>query len=211
LVDRKEIEKVFGELLIEDFAAVEGFEELGDFVWGGDVFTAFGGGFDVHHFTAEMGMGESEGVEEGSDVVHGDAVDDDVGHGVVGDGDHEDGDVAESEFCRAGSEGGGDTAAADQIGFLEGIGFVEVEFAYLRLVEKFGKDGDLDGTGGGEGFVSVRCDGVAGGEIEDVDTEDAVERLVGFMDGGVEFLEEDTLFRRKLLGGRLTSKKRESK
>ncbi len=95
---------------------VERFEELRHLAGRGSVFAAFSGGFDVHHFAAKVSVGEAEGVEKRVDVVHADAVDDDVGHGVVGDGDHESGDVAEGEFCYAGSESGGDAAAADEVG-----------------------------------------------------------------------------------------------
>ena len=60
LVDGKELEIIVGELFVEDLAAIEGFEEKHHFARGGDIFAAFAGGFQVHHFAAEAGVGQSE-------------------------------------------------------------------------------------------------------------------------------------------------------
>src|SRR5262245_25956076 len=156
----EKIEEIFCELFIENFAAVENFEEPGDFVGSGDVFAAFCSGFDVHHFAAKAGVSQAEGVEKGIDVVHADSIDEDVGHGIVGDGDHKGGNVAKSEFCYARSKSAGDAAAADKVGFLESVDFVEIKFALLGLTKEFSEDGDFDGAGGGKDFVGVQSDGV---------------------------------------------------
>src|SRR5262249_27924688 len=99
------------------------------------------------------------------------------------------------------SEGARDATATDEIRFLERVDFVEIQFALLGLAEEFGEDGDFDGAGSGESFVGVRCDGVSGREVEDVNAEDAVERFVGFVNGGVEFLEEEAFFGKEWLLG----------
>ena len=76
-------------------------------------------------------------------------------------------------------------------------------------MEKFGENGDFDGAGGGEDFVGVEGDRVVRGEVEDVDAEDAVERFVGVLDGGVEFLPEEEFFWGDgLLGGQSMRRKK---
>jgi len=69
-------------------------------------------------------------------------------------------------------------------------------------MEEFSEDGDLDGAGGREDFVGVRGEGVSVCEVENLDAEDTVESVIGFVNGGVEFLEEEPFFlRKRLLSG----------
>ncbi len=132
LVGAQHFEEVGGRFFVQELAVVDGIEQGHHFVRSGDVFAAFFRGLQVHHFAAQAGVGEAERVEHGVHVLHADAVDQDVGRGVVADCDHHRGQVAQGDARYAGRQSVHDVAVGDQVGRLHGVEIGELELALLR-------------------------------------------------------------------------------
>ncbi len=180
--------------LFQHLAAVDGVEQHHHFPRRRDILSALLGGFEVHHFPAQPGMGQAERVEHGVDVRHADAVDEDIGRGVVADCDHHGGEIAQRDARDAWSQSVHDVAVGNKVGRLHGVEIRQLELALLRLQVKIGQDGDLNGAGLREHFVFMQQVVVAGREVFDGDSHDAVEMLVDVLNAGLEFLPEDLLF-----------------
>jgi hypothetical protein len=132
-----------------------------------------GAGGGLHYFLVEVGVEEAEGLHAGVDGVEAEAVDGEVGGGVVGDDDHEGEDVFEGEG-NGGVEEGEDAGAADGLAGVEGDGFVPAGFAVADVDHGLVEDRELDDGGGldgevgvdGYGFIGVELGGVEGDAAE---------------------------------------------
>ena len=113
--------------------------------------------------------------------------------GVVADGDHHGGEVAQRDAGYAGRQTVHDVAVGNEIRGLHRVEVGELQLALLRLQVKVGEDCDLDGTCLGEDFVFMQEIVVAGGEVFDGDSHHAVEVLVDVLNAGFEFLPENFL------------------
>ncbi len=114
--------------------------------------------------------------------------------GIVADGNHHRGQVAQREARDARGQSAHDVAVGNEIGRLHRVQIGELELALLHLQVQIGEHRDLDGAGLGEDFVFVQEVVVAGGEVFDGDSHDAVEVLVDLLNPGFELLPEDFLF-----------------
>src|SRR5208282_476844 len=198
LVGGEDFEEIVGHLFVQNLATVERFEQAQHLVGGGDIFAAFGGGFDIHHLAAQAGVAQPLRGQEGVHVVHADAVDQDVGGGVVADRDHHGREVAQRDPGNAGREAVHDVAVLHQVGGVDGVEVRELQFALLGLPVKFGEHADFDGTGLRENVARVQQVFVAIGEIDDGHAHDAVETAVDVKNGCFKLGPEDLL----LLTGR---------
>ena len=155
-------------------AEADGAEEVSHFARGGLAEAEFGlvggeraGGGD-HDFLVEVGVGEAEGLDASVDGVDAEAVDGEVGGGVVGDDDHEGEDVFEVEGD-GGVEEGEEAGAGDGFVGVEGEGLVPAGAAGADLGHGVVEDGEFDDGGGLDGEVGVDADGLGGGEVEGVE------------------------------------------
>src|SRR5260370_19882377 len=123
-------------------------------------------------------MRQAERIEQRVHVFHADAVDDDIGGGVVAHGDHQRGSVANREPRHTGSQRSGDAASADEIGRLEGVEVAEFDLALLRLMIELREYRDLDGAGRGKHFISMEKIFLPGREIKDGNAKDTVKIAV---------------------------------
>src|SRR5215472_8534859 len=102
-------------LLVDDLGAVDGFEQLHQLARRGDVFAAFFGGVDIHHFATQPGLVQAERIQHGVDVFHAHAIDQDIGGAVVADGNDHGGEVAVGDAGDTGREPAHDVAIGDEI------------------------------------------------------------------------------------------------
>ncbi len=109
----EEGKKIVGHLLVQDFPAVQRLQQRHHFAWRGDVLAAFGGSFHIHHLPVKPGVRQSERIEQRIHVFHADAVDDDIGGGIVAYGYHQRRNVADRQPRNAGSHRVRDAASAD--------------------------------------------------------------------------------------------------
>src|SRR5258708_28380692 len=136
-------------------------------------------------------MRQAERIEQRIHVFHADAVDDDIGGGVVAHGNHQRGDVAESEPRYAGSKRSGDAASANEISRLQGVEVAEFEFALLRLMIEFRENSNLDGAGRGKHFIGVEQIFLSGREIKNGNAENAVKTAVNPADCRFQLLPQN--------------------
>src|SRR5208283_2495678 len=193
-VGGEDLEEIGGHLLVQNLAAVERFEQLRHLAGRGDIFAAFGGGFHIHHLAAQAGIAQSLRVQEGIHVLHADAVDEDVGGGVVADGDHHGRKVAQRDPGDTRREAAHDVAVLDEIGGVDGVKVRKLQFALLGLPVKFGEDADLDELAWGKTSLACSRYLVAVGEIDDGYSHDAVETAVDVKNRFLKLRPEDLLF-----------------
>jgi len=139
-------------------------------------------------------MGQAKRIEKRIHVFHADAVDDDVSCGVVAHGNHQRGNVTESEPRHTGSERSCDAAAADEVRPLQNVWIGEFELALLRLMIELRENGDLDGAGRRKNFIRVEQIFLPGGEVKDGDGEHAVKIPVNPADCRFKLLPQNLLF-----------------
>ena len=152
-------------------------------------------------------MRQAKRIEQRIHVFHSDAVNDDIGGGIVTNRNHQSGNVAKCEPRDAGRERAGDAASANEIGRLQRVEVAEFEFALLHLMIEFGEDGDLDGAGRGKHFIGVEQVFLPGGEIENGHRQNAVEVAIDVLDCGFQLLPKNLLFLlRRLLRQRRSRK-----
>ncbi len=131
-------------------------------------------------------------------VVHADAVDKDVGSGVVADSDHHGRKVAQRNLSDAGRQPAHDVAVLNQVGGVDRIKVGQLQLALLGLAVEFGKHADLDRASLRENVVGVQQIFVPVGEIDNGDAHDPVEIAIDIENGFFQLHPEDLL----LLGGR---------
>src|SRR6266700_3102330 len=139
-------------------------------------------------------MRQAERIEQRVHVFHADAVDDDIGGGVVAHGNHQRGNVANREPCHAGSQRAGDAASANEIRRLQCVEAAKVDLALLRLMIQLREYCDLDGAGRGKHFIGMEKIFLPGCEIKNGDAEDTVKIAVNSADRGFQLLPQDLLF-----------------
>src|SRR5260370_37843073 len=110
-------------------------------------------------------MRQAECIEKRIYVFHADAVDDDIGCGIVAYGNHERGDVANSEPRHAGSQRACEAASANEIGRLQGVDLGGRRIIKKRMMIELREDGDFDGAGSGKNFSGMRKKFLSGREI----------------------------------------------
>lgn len=130
------------------FAAIEMFEKLHHFAGRGDVFAPFGRCLEIHHFAAELGVRQADALCQAEDVFHADAVDQDVGCGIVTDRDHDRGEVAVGECSDSWGQAAHDAAVRHEVRGAYHVGIGELRLArrtcggLLGLVVEFREHGN---------------------------------------------------------------------
>src|SRR5439155_27302262 len=109
----------------------------------------------IQHLAPQARVRELQRIEQRVHVFHADAVNDDVGGGIVAHGNHEGRNIANRQAGDAWSQGAGNSAPSDEVTRLQGVQIGELDFALLRLPVKLGEDGDLDGAGRRKHFIRV--------------------------------------------------------
>ena len=79
LVDAEQIEKILRELLVQDFSPVQVFEQRRHLARRRDIFPAFSGRFQIHHFASQARVREPKRIQQRVHILHSHAVNDDVG------------------------------------------------------------------------------------------------------------------------------------
>ncbi len=139
-------------------------------------------------------MRQAERIQQRVHVFHADAVDDDIGSGIVAHGNHQRGDIANGEPRHARGERAGDAAPAHEIGRLQRVEVAELDLALLRLAIKFRENNNLYRTGRGKHFVGVKKIFLPRGEIKDGDAKDAVKIAVHAGDRRFQLLPQNLFF-----------------
>src|SRR5579862_2009718 len=124
----KDLEKVLTHLFVENLALVDGLKELHHLTGSGNVLAAFRGGLHVHHLSLKASLRKTLRGQEGVDVLHTNAIDQNVGGGVVADRHHHGGKIAQSDLRNAWRESTHNIAVLHEILGIHRIEVSELEF-----------------------------------------------------------------------------------
>ena len=142
-------------------------------------------------------MRKSKRVEHGVDILHANAVEENIGGRVVTDGDHHGGEIAKRNSRDARSEAAHDIAVRNQVRGPHGVKIGQLQLALLRLKIEIRKHCNFDGTGLRKDLVGTNKNVIAGRDVFDGNAHDAVEMCINVLNRGLELLPQNPLLLRR--------------
>jgi outer membrane protein insertion porin family len=162
---------------VQDLAAVKTFEQHRHFTRRRQVFLVGTLRFRIHHAPLQARVHQTLPVQERVHGLEAEAIEEEIGRGVVGQHDHEHRQIVQRELRAAIGEILQHTAAAGARLLADGNTVLEAQAALLCLVEQSQQNRDLDRAGLRKNVIRLHSEGVAGAQSLGIDAYDAVEPL----------------------------------